>query len=253
MKVLLNKNRYNSLKQALNELNISLPEEQIKSYSNIFEYFAHITENKFTDIEMVAIYSLLGKVLHGQEPHMAAVIIKEERIRTIVRIIEELPLTSGKLSMDAKLRIAFCELMITGVHRQPDGVVFDVFDSIERVEMEYNHFKNAFPSWFDTTKTDEIVFYKKGYGIIAENPIQTTSIWESSKYLNSLRYNGRYVLYERINPCKDARGNLLDNYRIYSVKGILSPRKEYITNLYINPNCKEAIEIAPIGFTLEER
>ena len=224
MKVLLNKNRYNSLKQALNELNISLPEEQIKSYSNIFEYFAHVTENKFTDIEMVAIYGLLGKILHGQEPHM-----------------------------DAKLRIAFCELMITGVHRQPDGVVFDVFDSIERVEMEYNHFKNAFPSWFDTTKTEEIVFYKKGYGIIAENPIQTTSIWESSKYLNSLRYNGRYVLYERINPCKDARGNLLDNYRIYSVKGILSPRKEYLTNLYINPNCKEAIEIAPIGFTLEER
>lgn len=247
---MLNEKRYESLKEILKELNISIPDDQVKAYSNIFEYIAHITENMFTDKEMVAIYDVLGGVLEGKYPHIAAVILKDEKVRTLVRVLEELPLTAGKLSMEVKLRIAFCELAITGLHTQPEGVVFDWYDSFESAEAEFNHFRKNFPTWFDVNKNVSSPFTKKGYGLIKENPIQTTSVHASYAYLKRLKYRGKPIAYERVGSSSDARGNILDVYKAYAIKGIFSKRKEFIGNLFINTYCNKEIPLAPEGYTL---
>lgn len=247
---LLNEKRYETLKEILKELNKEIPDEQIQGYSNIFEYMAHITDNKFTDKEMVAIYDVLGGVLEGEYPHIAAVILKDEKIRTLVRVMEELPLTAGKLSMEVKLRVAFCELAITGLHIQPEGAVFDWYDSFESAEAEFNHFRKNFPTWFDVSKNESSPFTKKGYGLIKENPIQTTSVRASYAYLKRLKYQGKPVVYERVGSSSDARGNILDVYKAFVIKGIFSKRKVFVGNLFINAYCNKEIPLAPEGYTL---
>lgn len=159
---MLNESRYETLNKIFNELKIQMPEEQIKEYTKIIDYMAYVTEGKFTEMEMVAIYGVLGDIVEGKEPQMALIAKSDDIIPTLVRIMEELPLTKGKLTMEQKLRIAFCERAITGVHEQPEGVVFDWYDTIEGAEKQFNFFRETMPSWFKVGETPRIDRVKYG-------------------------------------------------------------------------------------------
>lgn len=245
---MLSEKRYESLKEILGEVKIQIPEEQIKEYTKIIDYIAHVTENKFTDMEMVAIYAVLGDIVEGKEPQMALIAKSDDIIPTLVRIMEELPLTKGKLTMEQKLRIAFCERAITGVHEQPEGVVFDWFDTVEDAEKQFDFFRETMPSWFKVS--DAPIINKAKYGFSADEPILTTSVRASSIYLSRLAYNGKAIIYERVGSCSGKNGNIVDKYRVYQEKGFLFKKKAFICDLYIDAYSSKQPDLAPRGFTL---
>ena len=51
-----------------------MSEEQIKEYTKIIDYIAYVTEDKFTEMEMVAIYAVLGDIVEGKEPQMSLIV-----------------------------------------------------------------------------------------------------------------------------------------------------------------------------------
>ena len=245
---MLNESRYETLKETFKELKIQMPEEQIREYTKIIDYIAYVTEDKFTEMEMVAIYGVLGDIVEGKEPQMALIAKSDDIIPTLVRILEELPLTKGKLTMEQKLRIAFCERAITGVHEQPEGVVFDWYDTIECAEKQFNFFRETMPSWFNVSEAPRINRAK--YGLSVDEPIQTTSVRASYMYLNRLRYNGKPIIYERVGSCGGKNGNIVDRYRVFQEKGLLFKKKVFICDLYIDAYSTKQPNLAPSGFTL---
>lgn len=245
---MFNEERYELLKEVYKEFKINLPEEQEKSYTNIIDYIAYVTEEKFNNMEMVAIYGVLGDIVEGKEPQIALIAKSDDIIPTLVRIMEEIPLTKGKLTMEQKLRIAFCERAITGVHEQPEGVVFDWFDTVEGAEKQFNFFRETMPSWFKISETPRINRAK--YGLSVDEPIQTTSIRASYMYLNRLRYNGKPIIYERVGSCSGKNGNIVDKYRVFHEKGIFFKKKVFICELYIDAYSTKQPNLAPRGFTL---
>lgn len=245
---MINENRYNNLKDIFAEFKIHMPEEQIKKYTKIIDYIAYVTEDKFTDKEMVAFYAVLGDIVEGKEPQMALIAKSDDIIPTLARIMEELPLTKGKLTMEQKLRIAFCERAITGVHEQPEGVVFDWYDTVEGAEKQFNFFRETMPSWFKVSEAPRI--NRQKYGLSIDEPIQTTSVRASYMYLNRLKYNGKPVISERVGSCGGKNGNIVDRYRVFQEKGIFFKKKVFICELFIDAYSTEQPNLAPRGFTL---
>ncbi len=245
---MLNEIRYKTLKEIFYDLKIQMPEEQIKEYTKIIDYISYVTKDKFTEMEMVIIYGILGDIVEGKEPQIALITKSDDIIPTLVRIMEELPFTKGKLTMEQKLRIAFCERAITGVHKQPEGVVFDWFNTVEGAEEQFKFFRETMPSWFKITeapKTD-----KQNFGLSVDEPIQTTSVRASYMYLNRLKYNGKPVIYERVGSCTGKNRNIVDKYKVFQEKGLFFKRKKFICDLYINAYSTKQSDLAPKGFTL---
>ena len=134
--------------------------------------------------------------------------------------------------MEQKLRIAFCERAITGVHEQPEGVVFDWYDTIEGAEKQFNFFRETMPSWFKVSESPRI--NKAKYGLSVDEP----------------RYNGKPIIYERVGSCGGKNGNIVDRYRAFQEKGLFFKKKVFICDLYIDAYSTKQPNLAPRGFTL---
>lgn len=238
-----------SLKKMLQDSGISMPEHQIKAYTDIFAYLEHITENKYSEQQLFDLYTLLGDIAEGYCPEIAIIANNNDTIPTLVRIMEELPLTKGKLSMEQKFRIAFCVMAITGVHEQPKDVVFDWFESFESVETQFAFFRKQMPSWFKASekKTDS----KENYGLSIDNPIQTTSVRSSYIYLNRLKYKGKDIFYNRVGSIEGKNRHFVDKYNVYLKTGLFKKRSKYLCDIYIDAYASTEPQTAPHGFTLK--
>lgn len=238
--------KYLSFKGMLQNKGISMPKHQIKAYMNLFAYLDYVTNNRYTEQQLFELYCALGDIAEGKFPKTAIIKSSNDIIPTLVRIMEEIPLTKGRLSSEQKLRIAFCEKAITGVQEQPEGVRFDWFDTVETAEETFTFFREKMPIWFKETERKKID--TNAYGMSLKNPIQTTSVQAAYFYLDRLKYNGNPVLYEREGSFR-GENHIVDKYNIYAIKEPSQNRPEYLCDIYIDSYCETEPEIAPDGFT----
>lgn len=253
MKVLSPK-RFDEVNKLLREEGFSLSEENLQCLSNVFEIVSTFVHGKLSNKEILHAYDLLSDVMKNDRPDIVAYVPKEDRIRVAVRLMEELPETRGKLTLDEKIAFAFC--IFTGECTQffdeerdmiRSGVA--LFDSFEHIEQELLYAMATDPDRFDMKKKAYVI--DEQYGLSVETAIHTTSVGAAYAYLERLKYNGQPVHYDRIGSCLNDAGQHVDRY-IISVekKGLFSKKMIEVATIYINSYCHDMPNVAPKGFTL---
>lgn len=251
--MLINEKRYEVTKQLFEKHNIDLPESDIKLYANVFEVIAYFINNKLTDEEMFTAYDFLSDFLENKKVEYNAFVSQEDRIRAQVSVMEEIPETAGKLTMEEKIGFAFCmysAVCVQTYDEQSDTITngITLFDSIENIEKNLKWEQEQRPEFFVIEKQSA----KKAddYGYSVNNPIKATSIHMGYEYLRHLIYNGEPIEYKRIGSTY-FDGYAIDKYRIFKTKGFwIFKKEEYIAELYINPYSSDTPKIAPKGFKL---
>ena len=191
----------------------------------------------------------------GKKPKYAVSVPKTERISVQMRVMEEIPETKGKLSIEEKEIYAFCVYYITCIQKYDEqkGTVesgLTDFTSSEYVLRLYQFEKNSYPSRFPK-KEEKTYPISKDYGYTEKTPIRLTSVHMSYKYLKSLRYKGNPISYVRRGSISSEDGKLLDAYKLmFTKKGFLR-KKEITWELFIDAYAQSPVWVAPEGFTLE--
>lgn len=252
--MLISEKRYETTKRIFEKYDIVLPSEIIKEYSNVFEVIAHFVNNKLSDEEIFTAYVFLNNFLLNKEAKYNVFVSKKERISAQVRVMEEMPETAGRLTMEEKIGFAFC--MYTAVclekyDEENDRMVWGVslFSSINNIEENLKMMRELRPEFFPVE--EKIVVNREDYGLSEKNPIRLTSVHMSYEYLRSLTYEGKPIEFRRKSSMFfDDR--IIDKYTILKTKGSWFFKEEIIAELYINPNCDTAVKIAPKGFEIAE-
>lgn len=252
---ILNRQRYQILKDLFYQNKINLSDEEIAIYSNVFEIISQFIHNKLSTEELFVVYDYLSDVLQGKKTEIAVSVPKSERIRTQVRLMEEIPETSNKLTLDEKIALAYC--VYTGecvqFYDEKHEMICNgnaLFDSFEHIRKEFEYERQQFPSIFNCTEsyTNEI---NDDFGFSAENPIGTTSVDASYNYLFRLRYDGKPISYNRLGSLRNSKGDIIDKYDVFFIKKIVFSKQAVpIGRIFINAYCETTSEIAPKGFTL---
>ena len=106
---MISEKRYLSVKQLFKELGFdNLTDHEIELYADMFEIIAEFTHNKLSDREMITAYDILVDTADGRNFKFAVDVPKADRIKVQLRLMEELPETAGKLTLDEKEKFAFC-------------------------------------------------------------------------------------------------------------------------------------------------
>ncbi|MDD3347122.1 hypothetical protein [Oscillibacter sp.] len=196
-------------------------------------------------------YDFLGDLITGQQPKYAIPVRKEDRIHVQLRMLEELPQTAGKLTIEEKEAFAFCVYYSICIQHfdeeaktMSNGLV--EFTSTEKFKELLDYEKGQRPSFF----TENITVKKEGkFGFSKGNPIETTSIPAAYQYLKRLRYKGTPVQCIRSCSCSGLSDHILDAYEITVTTGVLFKRHE-IHTVYIDSYASSTSTSAPEGFTL---
>ncbi len=251
---MINEEIYEELKDIFAEYDISLTDTDILLYADLFEIISYFTHNKLDTYEIFLVYDFLTDLLAGKHPQIMVSVSKEDRIRAQLRIMEEFPLTAGKLDDEEKEALAFCVYYSTFVqlydeekNKMVNGLVD--FTSIERAEKMLEWEKSQRPDFFKPNKqTTDISKYDFGY--TKENPIQTTSIPMAYEYLNKLRYKNKPIKYKRLGSTPGMDKGILDIYEIcvYDKKFFLKKERKF--TVYINSYSYYNSKSAPKDFTL---
>lgn len=250
---MINTLRYQDVKKIFEKNKVALAEADIRLYADMFEIIAQLTNGKLTNEEMFSSFDFLSNLILGKEVRYAPVVRKEDRIRIQLRMMEELPELSGKLTEDEKRAFAFCVYQATciQVYNEESGELqsgLTTFTSKDRIIGELNHEMSTCPEFF-AVEAKSVLAHKLGkFAYSKDNPIQTTSIPMSYQYLNSLKYKGKPVKYERIGSFTGANGHLVDGYRINTKSGLFAKATEHI--IYIDAYADTISQKAPEGFTL---
>lgn len=251
--ILINEKRYEITKQLFEKHNIDMSESDTRIYANVFEVIAYFVNNKLTDEEMLTAFDFLADFLLNEKVEYCVYVSKEDRIRAQVRVMEEIPETAGKLTLEEKIGFAFCmysAVCLQVYDEQSDTINngITLFDSIERIEKNLKLEQQRRPEFFVIEKQSA----KKAddYGYSAANPIKVTSIRMGYEYLEHLTYNGEPIEYKRIGS-DYFDGYAIDKYIIFKTKGFgIFKKEEFIAELYINPYSSSTPKIAPKGFKL---
>ena len=155
MKIISEK-RHLETKKLMADNNVNLSEDDYIIYSNVFEIISMFTNGKLTTREIFTAYDVLSDVIMNRRPDMVSFVAKEDRIKIQVKLLESLPETRGKLTLDEKVAMAFC--VYTGeciqVFNEESNTMesgLATFDSFEHINKELEYEKANFPSRFCLT------------------------------------------------------------------------------------------------------
>ena len=153
---ILNEKRHLETKKLMAENNVNLSEDDCIIYSNAFEIISIFTNGKLTTQEIFSAYDVLSDAIMNRRPDLVDFVAKEDRIRIQVKLLESLPETRGKLTLDEKVAMAFCvytgeciQVFNEDLNTMESGLV--TFDSFEHINKELEYEKANFPSRFYLT------------------------------------------------------------------------------------------------------
>lgn len=247
---LLNEKRYFETKELMIKKNVILSDNEYKIYSNVFEIISIFTNGKLTTEEIFIVYDILSDAILNQRPDLVAFVSKEDRIKVQVRLLEELPETKGKLSLDEKIAMAFC--IYTGEcvrvfdeesNTMKNGIVS--FDSFEHINNELEYEKANFPYLFPSTEQQP----KGDFAFSVDNAVHATSIGSAENYIRKLKYKGQSISFYREGSCVDNENNIIDCYHLFYIKKKLFKNERIdLGIIYINPYCNDMSVNPPKGF-----
>lgn len=251
---MLNENRYNSVKAIFQEKGVSLSENDVQLYADVFEIIAQLTNGKLTDREIMDAYDFLSDLILNNRPGTFEHVKKEDRIRVQVKWMEKIPYIRGKLTEEEKTVFAFCIYLGECIrvydeerNAECNGVV--LFKSVENIINEYEYTKKTYPSLFSFTIADNSANERRDdFGYVPQNPIWASSVGESYAYLNKLGSSQGQVTYQRIGSSSDDEGNIIDVYEITVSKKFFIFKKEKKYKIYINPYAPATSKLAPTSF-----
>lgn len=251
---LLSEKRFDEVKELFIKYDVGLSSySDIMLYANAFEIISEFTHHKLTTTDIFHAYDFISDVALNKRMDIIAHVAKEDRIRVMVRMLEECPETKGKLTVEEKVAFAYCVNLgeCTRILDEEAGMTHNgivLFDSFEHIKAEFEYEKAEFPKRF--VIADCPTRFDETYGYSMDNPINATSVRTSYLYLNSLRYQGKKIEYKRICSSKNNCGKIIDKYDIYAKKGLFKNKSVKVATIYINSYCDEMPKVAPKGFTL---
>lgn len=241
---------FEDVKALCNEKGYKLTDSDIMYNVKALNVMDTFTHGKLTTRELFESLDFLSDLLQEKEPAYAAIVPADQRIRIQTRTMESIPQTAGKLTPEEKEALAFCVYHITCVRVYDEkqnvtvGGIVD-FDSVDHVKMLYDETRERRPELFRENTIADYSDYDD-YGFSEEHPIMLSSIRMSYEYLDSLRYDGKPVEYNRLGS-GGSGGDILDIYAI-SAKKFLK-KMEWV--LYVDCYAETPVIKPPKGFTLQ--
>lgn len=150
---MLSKKRYEEVKAELLAKNTVATEEDFRLFSDYFEIMGHYTHDKLTTEEMMRLYLFFCSVLQNECPEIVKDVQKQEVIRVLCSIMDEMSMIKEKLDREEKQMVAFCIYISECTHRydedtqeETNGITF--FESTEMIDRLYRYYKTAKPDMF---------------------------------------------------------------------------------------------------------
>ena len=241
MKV-LDEEIYKKVKIFMKTNNIDLNERGLVANANLCKIISTFINNKLSTFEILTIYDFIIDVLQGKYPKIAINVNKEDRILMAIKILDShyIPDYKDNLIEDEKEKFAFCTVYsfftysINEESGKMEQEIFN-FESLEKIEREYEFEKKEFPNRFKKDYSD-IGDVLKEYGRDIENPIKLKTIDMIYEYLDNIclkNENEEDIRYERIGSLNSNSNKLVDVFNIYNTKN------ELIDKLFFFGNANE--------------
>lgn len=251
---LLSEKRFNELKELFLKNDVGISEDSdIILYANVFEIISEFTHHKLTTTDIFYSYDFITDVAQNKRTDIIAHVAKEDRIRVMVRMLEECPETKGKLTIEEKVAFAYCanlgectRVLNEETDMTHNGIV--LFDSFEHIKAEFEYEKKIYPGRFKIILSE--ARFDDTYGYSIDNPINATSVMASYFYLDRLRYNGKKIQHKRRGAFRNINNIAIDKYDVYVKKGLFKNELVKVATIYINANGHDMPKVAPKGFTL---
>ena len=249
---------FEALQERFNLDGIEISEEETRLYAQMFVVISELVHHKLDFMELYISYDFLSDVITRRAPQFVVDFPREDIISVQCRALEHLELTSGKLTLEEKIRYAYCvyySLFIRLFDEETGETKSGLSDfrSADHIEQCFQQHRELAPECYEFVdkggSVDESPHDSSTFGYSEDNPIPVLTVPDAYGYLNCLAKPGYLLSYERVCSCQGPNG-IIDKYKVFALPEGNTTAEPDVYEIYIDPYAQVNSYDAPEGFIL---